>query len=74
MAGAGVTMSVSLSITTAKEKYLKILILPILDSSQDDMKKLPHKYTIPVHYSLKEHNYKVQGRRASVHEEFNSLV
>lgn len=56
MARAEVTMSVSLSLTTAKEKYLKILILPILDSSQDDMRKLPHKHTIPVHYSLKEHN------------------
>lgn len=55
-------MSVRLSLTTTEDKYLQILILPILDSFQDDMRKLPHKYMISVHYSLKEHNYKVQGR------------
>lgn len=50
------------AVTTTKDKYLQILILPILDFSQDDMRKLLHKYTISAHYSLKKHNYKVQGR------------
>lgn len=49
------------AVTTTEDKYLQILILPILGSSLDDMRKLPHKYTISVHYSSKEHNYKVQG-------------
>lgn len=72
MAGAEVTTSVKLSLTTTKDKCLQILILPILDFSEDYRRKLPHKYTIPVHYSLKKHNYKVQGReqmfmRSSIH-------
>lgn len=50
MAEAEVAVNLSLSFTTTTEKYLQILILPILDSFQDDMRKLPHKYMISLHH------------------------